>query len=281
MSNIDSSPKLRLRTEAITLTYGGREVSNALNVAIPDKSFTVIVGPNACGKSTLLRALSRLLKPSQGHVALDGKNIQNYAPRDFAQEIALLPQKLTAPDGITVADLVARGRFPHQSFLKQWSKADATAVNKALNDTKMTEHAQRLMSELSGGQCQRAWIAMALAQDTPILLLDEPTTYLDIAHQMELLELLEELREAGRTIVAVLHDLNQASRFASHMIALRNGKIMAEGAPSKIVTEQMVSEVFGLSARIIADPETGLPMIVPRPTSRRFMQAKSARAAGR
>jgi iron complex transport system ATP-binding protein len=275
MSNTDASPEVRLRAKAITLAYDGREISNALDVAIPDRSFTVIVGPNACGKSTLLRALSRLLKPHQGRVALDGKSIQDYAPRDFAQKIGLLPQSLSAPDGITVADLVARGRFPHQSFLRQWSEGDAVAIDKALTATKMTEHAHRLVSELSGGQRQRAWIAMTLAQDTPILLLDEPTTYLDIAHQMELLELLQELRDAGRTVVAVLHDLNQASRFASHMIALRDGQIMAEGAPCDIVTEQMVSDVFGLSARIIADPETGLPMIVPRPTSRRFSYVNS------
>ncbi|WP_434291010.1 ABC transporter ATP-binding protein [Celeribacter sp. SCSIO 80788] len=262
-----------LRAEHITLAYDGREISRDLSLAIPEGSFTVIVGPNACGKSTLLRALSRLLPPVSGRVTLDGQDIHRYAPRAFARKLGLLPQSLTAPDGITVADLVARGRFPHQSFLRQWSKEDGAAITRALEATAMTDHAERMVSELSGGQRQRVWIAMALAQETPILLLDEPTTYLDIAHQMELLELLEELRGAGRTIVAVLHDLNQACRFATHMVALKGGQVRAEGAPADIVTEAMVAEVFGLSARIIEDPETGLPMIVPRPSAGRALQA--------
>ncbi|WP_417264558.1 ABC transporter ATP-binding protein [Celeribacter sp.] len=261
-----------LQAENITLAYDGREISRDLSLAIPDGSFTVLVGPNACGKSTLLRALSRLLEPTSGRVTLEGQDVRQYPPRAFARKLGLLPQSLTAPDGITVADLVARGRFPHQSFLRQWSKEDGAAIVRALEATAMTGHADRMVSELSGGQRQRVWFAMALAQETPILLLDEPTTYLDIAHQMELLELLEELRGAGRTIVAVLHDLNQACRFATHMVALKDGQVMAEGAPSDIVTEAMVAEVFGLSARIIEDPETGLPMIVPRPSSGRSLQ---------
>jgi ABC-type cobalamin/Fe3+-siderophores transport systems, ATPase components len=268
MFTAGQKPEQGLRADAVTLAYDGREISSALSVAIPEGSFTVIVGPNACGKSTLLRALSRLLAPKAGQVMLDGRDIRHYAPRSFARKLGLLPQSLTAPDGITVADLVARGRFPHQSFLRQWSKEDSEAIERALTVTGMTSHAQRRVAELSGGQRQRVWIAMALAQDTPILLLDEPTTYLDIAHQMELLELLEQLREEGRTIVAVLHDLNQACRFATHMIALRDGRIIAEGLPTDIVTEEMVARVFGLSARIMDDPETGLPMIVPRPSRR-------------
>ncbi|QUS36930.1 ATP-binding cassette domain-containing protein [Falsirhodobacter algicola] len=259
----------RLRAEAITLAYDRREIARELSVTIPDGSFTVIVGPNACGKSTLLRALARLMPPSAGRVVLDGRDMRRHAPRQVARTLGLLPQTLTAPDGITVAELVARGRFPHQSFLRQWSPEDAAAVTAALTATRMTEHVHRPVSELSGGQRQRLWIAMALAQDTPILLLDEPTTYLDIAYQMELLELLQDLRDAGRTIVAVLHDLNQASRFATHMIAMRDGRVIAEGAPEAIVTEAMVADVFGLSARIMEDPETGLPMIVPRPSPRR------------
>lgn len=258
-----------LQAKGITLSYDGRDISRALSLAIPDGSFTVIVGPNACGKSTLLRALSRLLEPESGHVTLEDQDIRHYSPRVFARKLGLLPQSLMAPDGISVADLVARGRFPHQSFLRQWSKEDGVAIARALEATGMTQHASRMVSELSGGQRQRVWIAMALAQETPILLLDEPTTYLDIAHQMELLELLEELREEGRTIVAVLHDLNQACRFATHMIALKDGNIMAQGLPSEIVTEAMVQKVFGLSARIIEDPETGLPMIVPRASTLR------------
>ncbi|WP_433886483.1 ABC transporter ATP-binding protein [Pseudomonas vranovensis] len=254
----------RLHADAVTLRYDQRTISSDLSIAIPDGSFTVIVGPNACGKSTLLRALSRLLAPAHGRVVLDGKSITALAAKEVARRLGLLPQSATAPEGITVADLVARGRFPHQSFLRQWSVADQQAVNAAMAATQVSALAERALDELSGGQRQRVWIAMVLAQETPILLLDEPTTFLDIAHQIELLELLSDLNRQGRTIVAVLHDLNQACRYATHLIAMRDGAVLAEGAPGAIFTEALVQEVFGLSAVIIADPVSGTPLVVPK-----------------
>ncbi|ROL62801.1 ABC transporter ATP-binding protein [Pseudomonas vranovensis] len=254
----------RLHADAVTLRYDQRTISRDLSIAIPDRSFTVIVGPNACGKSTLLRALSRLLAPAHGRVVLDGKSITALAAKEVARRLGLLPQSATAPEGITVADLVARGRFPHQSFLRQWSAADEQAVNAAMAATQVDALAERTLDELSGGQRQRVWIAMVLAQETPILLLDEPTTFLDIAHQIELLELLGDLNRQGRTIVAVLHDLNQACRYATHLIAMRDGAVLAEGAPGAIFTEALVQEVFGLPAVIIADPVSGTPLVVPK-----------------
>lgn len=254
----------RLYADTITLRYDERTISRELSVAIPDGAFTVIVGPNACGKSTLLRALSRLLAPAAGQVILDGRSLRDLPPKEVARRLGLLPQSSSAPEGITVADLVARGRYPHQSFLRQWSKADEEAVIRAMEATRVAELSGRLMHELSGGQRQRVWIAMVLAQETPILLLDEPTTFLDIAHQIELMELLADLNAAGRTIVAVLHDLNQACRYATHLIAMKNGAVLAEGQPSSIVTEQLVEEVFGLASVIIRDPVAGSPLIVPR-----------------
>jgi iron complex transport system ATP-binding protein len=256
----------RLHAEAVTLRYDQRTISTDLTVFIPDGSFTVIVGPNACGKSTLLRALSRLLVPAQGRVVLDGRSIGDLPAKDVARRLGLLPQSAVAPDGITVADLVARGRYPHQSFLRQWSTADEAAVTSAMEATRVAGLADRLVDELSGGQRQRVWIAMVLAQDTPILLLDEPTTFLDIAHQIELLDLLADLRSRGRTIVAVLHDLNHACRYASHLIAMNDGAIVAQGSPSAIVTEKLVGDVFGLDCIIIPDPVSATPLIVPRGT---------------
>lgn len=256
--------KHRLRAEDVTLRYGERTVSTGMTVSIPDGSFTVIVGPNACGKSTLLRALSRLLVPSGGRVLLDGSLIGDLPARQVARRLGLLPQSATAPDGITVADLVARGRYPHQSFLRQWSSVDEAAVNRAMEATRVDSLADRPVDELSGGQRQRVWIAMVLAQDTPILLLDEPTTFLDIAHQIELLDLLADLRAAGRTIVTVLHDLNHACRYASHLIAMNGGAIVAQGSPSAIVTEELVADVFGLDCVIIPDPVSATPLVVPK-----------------
>jgi ABC-type cobalamin/Fe3+-siderophores transport system ATPase subunit len=254
----------RLEVEGLRVGYSTAPVISELDVVIPDGSFTVIVGPNACGKSTLLRSLARLLKPTAGHVFLDGAVISTYPAKEVARRIGLLPQTSTAPDGITVLDLVSRGRYPHQSLLRQWSEADESAVNTALAATNTAKLATRFVDELSGGQRQRVWVAMSLAQQTPLLLLDEPTTFLDIAHQVELLDLFADLNVAGeRTLVAVLHDLNQASRYATHLIAMKDGRIVAQGAPSDIVTADMVLDVFGLRCRIITDPESGTPLVIP------------------
>jgi iron complex transport system ATP-binding protein len=253
----------RLAARETDLAYDGRVVAEGLSLTIPDGSFTVIVGPNACGKSTLLRALSRLLAPSRGGVYLDGALITSRPSKEVARELGLLPQSSLAPDGITVADLVARGRYPHQRLLRQWSRDDERAVAGAMAATKVDDLADRVVDELSGGQRQRVWLAMALAQQTPILLLDEPTTFLDIAHQVEVMELCAELHAGGRTLVAVLHDLNQACRYATHLVAMRDGAIVAEGPPGEIVRGGLVEAVFGLRCCVIEDPETGTPLVVP------------------
>jgi len=255
-----SSP---LVVQDATIGYGRVAISEGLNVDIPEGEFTVILGPNACGKSTLLKALARMLKPSAGRVLLDGKDIHSQSTRAVARRLGLLPQAPIAPDGITVADLVARGRYPHQGILKQWSAEDERVVAEAMAATDITELAARGVDELSGGQRQRVWIAMVLAQQTPLLLLDEPTTYLDITHQIEVLDLCAKLHREGRTLVAVLHDLNQAARYATHLIAMRDGEVVAEGAPAEIVTAETVRQVFDLPCRIIDDPETGTPLVIP------------------
>ncbi|MET3509071.1 MULTISPECIES: ABC transporter ATP-binding protein [Plantibacter] len=258
------SPTTRLAGTGLRVGYDQRTIIHELDIAIPDDSFTVIVGPNACGKSTLLRALARLLKPTQGHVVLDGQEITRYPSKEVAKRIGLLPQTSIAPDGISVIDLVSRGRYPHQSILRRWSAADEAAVLAAMEATNVTELSGRLVDELSGGQRQRVWVAMALAQETPLLLLDEPTTFLDITHQVELLDLFTRLnQEGGRTLVAVLHDLNQAARYATHLIAMRDGHVVAQGAPADIVTAELVEEVFGLRCRIIDDPESHTPLVIP------------------
>jgi ferric enterobactin transport system ATP-binding protein len=254
----------RLRAEGLTLGYDNRTISTELSVRIPDGSFTVIIGPNACGKSTLLRALSRLLKPAAGQVHLDGRAISSYPAKEVARRMGLLPQTSLAPDGITVADLVARGRHPHQKLLRQWSEEDERAVLDAMDATGVTDLSSRLVDELSGGQRQRVWVAMVLAQQTPLLLLDEPTTFLDIAHQIELLELCRDLnRHDGHTLVAVLHDLNHACRYADHIIAMRDGRVIATGPPTDIVTAELVEDVFGLPCRIIEDPVSRTPLVIP------------------
>jgi iron complex transport system ATP-binding protein len=264
MLNTGTQPlTTRLQADALTLRYDQRIISSGLSVAIPDRSFTVIVGPNACGKSTLLRALARLISPSAGQVMLDGKAIGSLPVKEVARRLGLLPQASAAPDGITVADLVARGRYPHQSFLRQWSRDDERAAGAAMAAMQVDELAERLVGELSGGQRQRVWIALLLAQETPIILLDEPTTYLDIAHQFEVLDLLADLNASGRTIVAVLHDLNQACRYASHLVAMKDGAIVAQGRPHAVITDKLVEAVFGLSCRVIEDPVTGTPLVVP------------------
>ncbi|GAA3019467.1 iron complex transport system ATP-binding protein [Microbacterium dextranolyticum] len=254
----------RLHAQDLTLGYDHRTIVEGLSTRIPDGSFTVIIGPNACGKSTLLRGLSRLIAPEAGRVVFDGKEITRIPAKEVARRLGLLPQTALAPDGITVADLVARGRYPHQGLLRQWSTADEHAVRDALAATGTAELAPRRVDELSGGQRQRVWVAMVLAQNTDLLLLDEPTTFLDIAHQVELMELFAQLNREGRTIVAVLHDLNHAARYADHIIAMRDGRILAEGPPADVVTSELVERIYDLPNVVIADPITGGPLVVPR-----------------
>jgi iron complex transport system ATP-binding protein len=270
---MESRAESRLTGNGLTLAYDKRTIAENLTVPVPDRSFTVIVGPNACGKSTLLRALSRMLKPVSGSVLLDGQDISSLPAKKVARTLGLLPQSSIAPDGITVAELVARGRYPHQGLLRQWSEGDERVVGESMAATGVADLADRMVDELSGGQRQRVWIAMALAQETPLLLLDEPTTYLDIAHQIEILDLCAHLHEEeGRTLVAVLHDLNHAARYATHLIAMRDGKVVAAGAPNDIVTADLVEEVFGLPCRVIDDPETGTPLVVPAARARKRAQ---------
>jgi len=253
-----------LRAEGLTLAYDGAPVVHELSLAIPAGRVTALVGPNACGKSTLLRGLARLLRPRAGTVLLDGQAISRLSTKQVALRLGLLPQAPIAPEGITVADLVGRGRYPHQSWLRQWSEEDEAAVARALASTGTESLRERSVDELSGGQRQRVWIALALAQETEIMLLDEPTTYLDLAHQVEVLELLADLNaERGRTIVMVLHDLNQACRYAHHLVAVRDGRIHAQGDPAEIVDQGLVREVFGLECRVLPDPVTGTPLCLP------------------
>ncbi|MGH3621348.1 MAG: ABC transporter ATP-binding protein [Sciscionella sp.] len=254
----------RLYADNLTLAYDDRTVADGLSVRVPDGSFTVVVGPNACGKSTLLKALARLLRPRAGTVCLDGRAIAAYRTKEVARLLGLLPQSPTVPSGITVSDLVSRGRYPHQRLLRQWSRDDQAVVAEMMRQTGVLELADRAVDELSGGQRQRVWLAMVLAQQTSILLLDEPTTFLDIAHQVEVLDLCAELREDDRTVIAVLHDLNQACRYATHLIVLRPGGIIAaEGHPAEVISADLVEEVFELRCRIVDDPETGTPLVIP------------------
>ncbi|WP_028661792.1 ABC transporter ATP-binding protein [Saccharomonospora saliphila] len=256
--------RARLRAEDVRLGYGERLVVDGLDLDVADGSVTVIIGPNGCGKSTLLRALGRLLRPRGGAVLLDGKRIDKQPTREVARTVGLLPQSPTAPDGLTVGDLVSRGRHPHQSWHRQWSADDEGAVGRALTMTGMDAHADRAVDELSGGQRQRAWISMTLAQDTALLLLDEPITYLDLAHQVEVLDLVHGLHtERGTTVVMVLHDLNLAARYADTLVAMRDGHVVARGTPDDVLTERLLSEVFGLDAKVLADPVAGTPLVVP------------------
>ena len=257
------STSSRLRIENATIGYDKTVISEDISVEIPHNSFTAIIGPNGCGKSTLLRALARVLVPVKGRVMLDDQNISKYKPKVVAREFGLLPQTSLAPEGIRVVDLVARGRAPYQSLIQQWRKSDEEAVKTALEATRLTALGSRFIAELSGGQRQRVWIAMLLVQQTPIMLLDEPTTFLDIAHQYELMELLRDFHEDGKTVVTVLHDLNQAARYADHLIVMQQGKVITTGMPQDVLTKELVKEVFGLDAMICPDPATGTPNVVP------------------
>ncbi|MEA4945181.1 MAG: ABC transporter ATP-binding protein [Propionicimonas sp.] len=253
-----------LTAERLSLGYGDRVVIEDLELAVPPGRVTAIVGANACGKSTLLRSMSRLLAPRGGQVVLDGQDVHRMPARQLARTLGLLPQSPIAPDGITVADLVGRGRHPHQGIWSRWSAADDLAVAEALEATDTVDLADRAVDELSGGQRQRVWIAMVLAQRTDLLLLDEPTTFLDVTHQVEVLDLLTDLNHhRGTTIVMVLHDLNLAARYADHLVALADGRVHAAGIPADVLCEETVRAVFGLDSRVITDPVSGRPLMLP------------------
>lgn len=252
-----------IHTETLTLAYDSTTIIDALDVQIPHGKITALVGPNGCGKSTLLRGFARLLKPRAGAAYLDGKRILQIPTKELAKQLGMLPQNPVAPEGLTVRELVAQGRYPHQAWFQQWSEEDEAMTNQALEITNMTDFMHRPVDALSGGQRQRAWIAMTLAQNTEILLLDEPTTFLDMAHQIEVLHLLEQLNRAGRTIVLVVHDLNLAARYAHHIVAMRDGAIVATGTPHEVITAETLRAVFGVEVDIVTDPRTGVPLCMP------------------
>ncbi|WP_405935540.1 ABC transporter ATP-binding protein [Streptomyces sp. NBC_00726] len=253
----------RLAARDIRVGYGGRTVIDGLDVEIPTGVVTTIIGPNGCGKSTLLRTLTRLLKPAGGAVVLDGEDIASLRTRDVAKKLGLLPQAPVAPEGLTVSDLVARGRHPHQSWLRQWSSDDADIVRRALALTGVADLADWPVDSLSGGQRQRVWISMTLAQGTDLLLLDEPTTYLDLAHAIDVLDLVDDLHESGCTVVMVLHDLNLATRYSDNLVVMRDGSVLAQGHPRDVITAGLLEEAFGLRAMVIEDPVGDRPLIVP------------------
>jgi iron complex transport system ATP-binding protein len=253
-----------INTQSLSLGYGDKLIINEMNIEIPKGEITVFIGANGCGKSTLLRSVARLLKPQSGSVLLEGKAISTMSSKDVARKMAILPQSPVAPEGLTVYQLVKQGRYPYQSWLKQWSSKDEEKVQKAIEATNLTDLKDQAVDELSGGQKQRAWIAMTLAQDTDVILLDEPTTYLDMTHQIEILDLLFDLNEfENRTIVMVLHDLNLACRYADNLVALKNGAIHAQGRPEDIITPELVQHVFSMECQISFDPIFGSPMCVP------------------
>jgi iron complex transport system ATP-binding protein len=253
-----------LQTESLTLAYDQAAIIKSLSLKLPDNCVTSLVGPNGCGKSTLLRGLARLLKPKGGSIYLDGRSITSLPARELARQLGILPQSPVAPEGITVRELAAQGRYPHQRWFEQWSEEDERMTHWALELTRMTSLSAHPVDALSGGQRQRAWIAMTLAQNTQVILLDEPTTFLDIAHQIEVLNLLKQLnRSEGRTIVMVLHDLNLAARYADHVIAVSAGRVVASGSPQEVITVEIVRSVFNVEADIVPDPRTGVPLCIP------------------
>ncbi|MQA14585.1 MAG: ATP-binding cassette domain-containing protein [Pseudonocardiaceae bacterium] len=260
----DRAGPVRLRAEHVRLAYSELVVAEDLDFEVLDGAITAVIGPNGCGKSTLLRALGRLMRTSAGQVLLDGKRIERLPTREVAKVLGMLPQSPIAPEGLTVADLVSRGRHPHQAWYRQWSSTDQDVVAEALSWTGMLDLAERPVDRLSGGQKQRAWISMVLAQGTDLLLLDEPTTFLDLAHQVDTLDLIERLHtETGRTVVMVLHDLNLAARYAQRLVAMRDGAIVASGTPTDVLTADLLSDVFELDARVITDPVAATPLVVP------------------
>jgi iron complex transport system ATP-binding protein len=253
------------KVEQVVAGYDHKTVIQDVSLVVPSGKISVIIGANGCGKSTLLKTMARLIKPSSGQIILDGKPISQFPPKQLARILGLLPQSPVIPEGITVADLVGRGRFPHQAWLSGWTKKDYEAVAEAMEFMNIIEFANHPIDELSGGQRQRVWIAMALAQQTDILLLDEPTTFLDITYQIEILDLLTDLnRKHGTTIIMVLHDINLSARYADHIFALHKGRLVAEGEPSKVITSTLIKEIFGLDCIVIEDPLSGSPMVVPK-----------------
>lgn len=253
-----------LQTKDLTLAYGERTIIDQMDLDIPKGEITVFIGGNGCGKSTLLRSIARLMKPKEGSVLLDGESISRFSTKEVARKMAILPQTPVSPEGLTVLQLVKQGRYPHQSWLKQWSRKDEEIVEDALRATGMEEFRDRKVDELSGGQRQRAWIALTLAQDTDIILLDEPTTYLDMTHQIEILDLLFELNEReGRTIVMVLHDINLACRYAHNIVAIRDREVYAQGKPEEVISCELVKHVFGMDCQVSSDPLFGTPLCIP------------------
>jgi iron complex transport system ATP-binding protein len=262
---LDTRTSTSLAGVDLVAGYGDRPVLDGIGIEVPAGRISVIIGANASGKSTLLGVLARLLKPSTGTVALDGSDIHGMPTRQLAKRLGLLPQTPIVPEGIVVADLVARGRHPHRRLLQSWAPGDDAAVARALELTETTALADRPVDELSGGQRQRVWIAMALAQETEVLLLDEPTTFLDLTHQVEVLDLLTDLNRArGTTIAMVLHDVNLAARYADHLFAVCKGRLVASGPPSEVLTSELVHEVLGLDSIVVEDPVSGSPLVVPR-----------------
>ena len=259
---LDESNSVSLSAEALTLKHAKTTIIENLEITLPNGKVTAIVGPNGCGKSTLLNGLSRIHHPSHGSVLLDGKDIHKLPSREVARRLALLPQDTIAPDGISVTELIRFGRHPHQSAMKQWTMSDQEAIDYALNSADLSELRHRLLDTLSGGQRQRAWIAMSIAQETPLLLLDEPTSALDLGHQIEVFELIKELSEQGKTIAMVVHDLASACRYADHIVAMKEGQIITQGSPKIVMTKELVLELYGIECDLIPDPMTGSPILI-------------------